>query len=286
MAENVETRRKTPAGERIEMPAPTAWPMALALGVALAIAGMVTVGYVTALGVLLALLAARGWFHEVLPREHHELLPIATHKVEITRSKVSVARLGSSGKHQQVQPVQTFSLLAGLYGGIAGGTAMIVPALLYGLIRYGSIWYAVNLLAAGGFPSWADRPNSFFATFHLKGLLAAAAIHSISAPLVGLLYAALLPIYPKRPILTAGFVVPLFWSAMLWGVLGLVSPVLNERIDWLWFIPSQLAFGLVTGYVVNRYIKVRSPEFQKMSLAERAGLRSDVSHREDSEGGQ
>lgn len=286
MAQNVDIRRKIPAGERIQMPAPTAWPMVLALGVTLALAGMVTVGYVTALGVILALLGARGWFHEVLPREHHELLPIDGHKVEITRSKVAVARLKSSAKHQQVKPVETFSLLAGLYGGIAGGAAMIIPALLYGRIRYGSIWYAVNLLAAGGFPSWADRPASFFAEFHWKGLLAAAVIHSISAPLVGLLYAALLPIYPKRPILTAGFIVPLFWSALLWGVLGLVSPILNKRIDWLWFIPSQLAFGLVTGYVVNRYIKVRSPNFQKMSFAERAGLHSDVTHREDSEGDQ
>ena len=75
---------------------------------------------------------------------------------------------------------------------------------------------------------------------------------------------------------------PLFWSAILWGVLGLVSPVLNERIDWLWFIPSQLAFGFVCGYVVNRSIHLRSPEFQNMSLSERAGLHSDVSYREES----
>ncbi len=284
MAEKLESRHSEIAGERIEMPAPTAWPMALALGIALAVAGMVTEGYVTVIGVVLVLLAARGWFHQVFPHEHHELLAVAPQKVEITRSKHNVARLKSSGRHQQVQPVETFSLIAGLYGGIAGGTAMIVPALLYGLLRYGSIWYAVNLLAAGGFPSWANQPNSFFAQFHPKGLLAAIVIHSVSAPLVGLLYAALLPIYPKRPILTAGFIVPLFWTAMLWGVLGLVSPILNQRIDWLWFIPSQVAFGLVTGYVVNRYIHVRSPEFQNMSFSERAGLHSDTSHREKTGG--
>ena len=232
MPEQVEMRQNAAPGERIEMPAPTAWPMVLALGIALGLAGMVTEGYVTVVGVLIALLAARGWYRQVLPREHHEWIPVQLHKVEITRSKHAVARLQSSGRHQQVEPIASFSLLAGLYGGIAGGTAMIGPALLYGLVRYDSIWYAVNLLAAGGFPSWANQPDSFFAQFHLKGLLAAIAIHSTSAPLVGLLYAALLPIYPKRPILTAGIIVPLFWSAMLWGVLGLVSPVLNQRIDW------------------------------------------------------
>lgn len=285
MPEIVTTRFDTAARERIAVPAPTAWPMALALGVTLSIAGMVTDAWVTVLGVLLAVVSAVGWFRQVLPEERHELLPISAERVQIARSANGVARLGSSS-HQQVQPVETFSLLAGLYGGIAGGTAMIVPALLYGQVRYGSIWYAVNLLAAGGFPSWANQPNSFFAHFYLKGLLAAIAIHSISAPLVGLLYAALLPIYPKRPILTAGFVVPLFWSAMLWGVLGLVSPILNRRIDWWWFIPSQICFGLVTGYVVNRYIHVRSPEFQNLSFAERAGLHSDVSTRGNSQGGE
>lgn len=267
------------------MPAPTAWPMALALGVTLSIAGMVTDGWVTVLGVGLALIAAGGWFRQVLPVDRHELLHVSTERVEISKSKNGVARLGTSS-HQQVQPVETFSLLAGLYGGIAGGTAMIVPALLYGLVRYHSIWYAVNLLAAGGFPSWANQPTSFFAQFHWKGLVAASIIHSVSAPLVGLLYAALLPIYPKRPILTAGFVVPLFWSAMLWGTLGLVSPILNQRIDWWWFVPSQVCFGLVTGYVVNRYIHLRSPEFQKMSFAERAGLHSDVTYRGKSGGGE
>lgn len=283
MPETVTARHDAIPGERIAMPAPTAWPMTLALGVTLSLAGMVTDGWVTVLGVLLAVLAGVGWFRQVLPVERHELLPISPERVEISQSPNGVARLGSSS-HQQVQPVETFSLVAGLYGGIAGGAAMIVPALLYGQVRYGSIWYAVNLLAAGGFPSWAGQPDSFFAHFHLKGLLAAIAIHSVSAPLVGLLYAALLPIYPKRPILAAGFVVPLFWSAMLWGVLGLVSPILNQRINWWWFLPSQICFGLVTGYVVNRYIHVRSPEFQNMSLAERAGLHSDVSFRSRSEG--
>ena len=283
MPEKVETRRSLNPGARIQMPAPTAFPMVLALGVALSIMGMVTYGYVTAVGVLIALFAAHGWFHQVMPEEAHELMPISPEQVVITRSTEGVARIAESG-HQQVQSLESFSFLPGLYGGIAGGIAMIVPAALYGLIKYGSIWYAVNLLAAGGFPSWAGESNSFLAEFHLKGLIAASIIHSVTCLLVGVLYAALLPIFPKRPILTAGIVVPLFWTALLWGVLGLISPILNQRIDWWWFIPSQLAFGLVTGYVVNRFLHVRSPEVQKMSLAQRAGVHSDVSHREKEDG--
>ncbi len=283
MAEEL-VQRLHPPNARVEVPAPTEWPLVLALGIALSIAGMVTSPWVTLVGVVMVLLGARGWFAEVLPQEHHELLHVSPNRVEVTRSSRQVARLGESSAHQQVQPIETFSLLAGLKGGIAGGTAMIVPAVLYGVIRYHSPWYAVNLLAAGGFPSWADQPASFFAAFHWRGIIAATIIHSVTAPLVGLLYAAILPMFPRRPILTAGFVVPLFWTAMLYGVLGLVSPVLNQRIDWWWFLPSQLAFGLVTGYVVNRSVHLRSASFQDASFAERAGLHSDVVTRESSEG--
>ena len=279
MPEFVETRRRTRPGARIEMPAPTHWPIVLALGVVLSIAGMVTEGYVTAVGVILFLFAARGWFREVIPRENFELLPIEEEQVIVSKSKEPVARLPSAG-HQQVKPMRKFTLLPGLYGGLAGGAAMVVPAALYGLIKYGSVWYAVNLLAAGGFPSWGNQPSSFFAEFHMKGLLAGLVIMLVSAPLVGMLYSALLPMYPKRPILTAGIVIPLCWTALLWAVLGLVSPVLNERIDWWWFVPSQLAFGLVAGYVVNRFENVRTPGFAEMSFAQRAGLASDVSYRE------
>jgi hypothetical protein len=267
------------------MPEPTYWPMTLALGITLGVAGMVTSGYVTAIGVIMAVFAIVGWFRDVFPHEKHEYVPVSGVKVEITRSKRQVARLGASASHQQVQTVETFSLIAGIYGGLAGGTAMIVPALLYGLLRYHSIWYPVNLLAAGGFPSWAHQSNAFLAEFHWQGLGAAIIIHTITCPLVGLLYAALLPMSPKHPILKAGFIVPLFWSSLLYGVLGLVSPILDQRIDWAWFIPSQLAFGLVTGWVVNRYIHLRGTDFSNIPFAVRAGLHSDVSHREEEANG-
>ena len=285
MAEDL-VPRSHPVDAKVKMPAPTAWPLVLALGLALTIAAMVTSTWVALIGVVLAILGARGWFLEVLPHEHHELLQVSAQKVEVTRSKHKVARLGNSSAHQQVQPLTGFSLLTGLKGGVAGGIAMIVPALLYGVLRHGSPWYAVNLLAAGGFPSWANQPNSFFTAFHWKGVIAASIIHGVTAPLVGLLYAAVLPIFPKRPIVTAGFVVPLFWTAMLYGVLGLISPVLNQRIDWFWFLPSQLAFGLVTGYVVNRSVHLRSATFRDESFAERAGLHTDVTSREKSGGGK
>jgi hypothetical protein len=164
---------------------------------------------------------------------------------------------------------------SGIKGGIAGGIAMVVPATIFGVMRYHSLWYAVNLLAAGGFVSWAGQSNAFLAQFHLIGLLAALGIHSLTSVLIGLLYGAMLPMFPRRPILTAGFIAPFLWTSILYSALGVISPILNERIDWLWFVISQIAFGLVCGFVVNLQVKVRTPQFQPLPFAVRAGLHSD-----------
>jgi hypothetical protein len=46
--------------------------------------------------------------------------------------------------------------------------------------------------------------------------------------------------------------------------------VLNQRIDWLWFVLSQVAFGIVAGLVVSWQGRVRT--LQHMPFAFRIGL--------------
>ena len=79
-----------------------------------------------------------------------------------------------------------------------------------------------------------------------------------------------LPMLPRRPILLGGFVAPILWSGLLHSILGVVNPVLNHHIDWLWFMASQVSFGVVAGLVV-----VRQPSFptrENVSFALRAGI--------------
>jgi hypothetical protein len=101
--------------------------------------------------------------------------------------------------------------------------------------------------------------------------------------LVGLLYGAMLPMFPRWPILTAGFVAPFLWTGLLHSALGVISPILNDRIDWPWFIASQIAFGLVCGFVVNLQVKVRTPQFRALPFAVRAGIHADLPIVEDQE---
>lgn len=265
------------------LPVPTAWPLVLAVGVTLLITGMVTHWVISLLGVVLMVRSAVGWFTEVLPHEHHAPAKIEQKAVDIYSPRTTHPKLSTDVRHRKVIPVETFSVTAGIKGGIIGGIAMVVPATIFSLIKYHSLWYAANLLAAGGFVSWAGQSDAFLAQFHLMGLLAALGIHALTSVLIGLLYGAMLPMFPRMPILTAGFIAPMLWTTILYSALDIISPILNERIDWPWFVVSQIAFGLVCGFVVNLQVKVRTPQFQSLPFSVRAGLHGDSDDQEDQE---
>jgi hypothetical protein len=266
--------------DAVHLPTPTYWPIVLALGVTLLLASFVTHIAVFYLGLIMTVMAAVGWFREVLPDEQHEAVSVEFEEVRVgsprTLYDTHPERLPTSEMHRKILPVETFQIWSGVKGGIAGGLAMTVPAGIFSVVKYHSFWYAVNLLAAGGFVSWAGASNQFLGAFHWQGLIAATIIHGITSVLVGLLYGAMLPMYPRYPIVTAGFVVPLLFTGLLHSTIGVVSPILNQRIDWFWFVASQIAFGLVCGYVVNLDTKVRTPQFRALPFWQRAGIHSDA----------
>ena len=258
----------------VELPRPTAWPLVLALGVSLIALSMVTSVAFFYLGLALSVAATVGWFLQLFPAEAHEVVRVEVEEIEITTARRLVQRelRPISEAPRAILPIETFRITTGIRGGIAGGIAMIAPATLFSLLKYHSLWYAMNLLAAGGFVSWAGASDAFLSQFHIQGLLAAVAIHGCVSLLVGLLYGAMLPMFPRYPIITAGFMVPFIFTAILYSAIGIVSPILNERIDWFWFVVSQVAFGLVCGYVVNLQARVRTPQFRALPFAVRAGI--------------
>src|SRR5262249_30880599 len=98
--------------------------------------------------------------------------------------------------------------------------------------------------------------------------------HGIVSVLVGLLYAAILPMLPRRHMLWGGVIAPLLWTGLLLAVLGLRNPVLAARVDWSWFIVSQIAFGLVAGVIVSRATPVAT--MQTLPLHVRAGMHASM----------
>src|SRR5271154_2863399 len=77
----------------IEVPAPTAWPFLLAFGVALLFAGLVTSASASCLGALLSVAGSVGWFREVFPHEHEEVVPVLPEHIPLMTTRRVVDRL-------------------------------------------------------------------------------------------------------------------------------------------------------------------------------------------------
>jgi hypothetical protein len=257
----------------IEVPVPTPWPFVTAFGLALLAAGLVTSLAVSVVGAVVILFGAVGWLRDVLPVSKEELVAVAaTPEPILARSTRRVAHLqpGAEG-HRVYIPVAVHPYSAGLFGGVLGGIGMAIIACLYGLIAQGSLWYPVNLLAASALPSLADAGPAELKAFHLSGFVVALFTHGFISLLVGLLYAAILPMMPSRfTAFWGSFLAPVLWTALVASTLGLINPALNAKIAWGWFIASQVAFGLITGFIVAHSKEVETA--QSWPLAARAGV--------------
>ncbi len=262
---------ETFAPREIEVPAPTAWPFLLAFGVALLFTGLVTSTSVSVLGCVLALAGCVGWFREVIPHEHEEVVAVLPEDIRVTTTRRTVDRLPILPDQLRAWlPVRTYPISAGVKGGLAGSIAMAILACAYGVLKAGSIWYPINLLAAVAYRESIRLVPAQLNSFHADAFAIAFVLHGVVSIFVGLLYGAMLPMFPRRPILLGGFIAPALWSGLLYTILGLLNPLLAGRIDWPWFMASQAAFGIVAGLVV-----VRQPSFptrENISFAIRAGI--------------
>jgi MFS family permease len=111
---------------------------------------------------------------------------------------------------------------------------------------------------------------AYLTAFHPALLVVATLIHIVASVLVGLLYGVMLPMFPRRPIILGGFIAPLMWTGLLYTSLGVINPLMDELIDWKWFVASQIGFGIVAGLVVVRQERVRTRQF--LPFAVRAGI--------------
>jgi hypothetical protein len=254
----------------IHLPAPTAWPFLMSLGATLMIGSLVLSPVIGGFGFALFVVSAAGWFREVLPHEKHEDIPVEVEVVQIEPSEASVARIEVSESHRAQLPLRTYPISSGIKGGILGGIAMLIPAEIYSIIRYHSIWYVVNLLGGAGVGEWTNPTPEQITHFRLSAFITANVIQGATTLLVGLLYGALLPVWPEHPMILGGIVAPVLWTGLLHSVLGIVNPYLQQHIDWWSFAASQVLFGLVAGYTVTKLGGIR--RLKQAPLAVRLGV--------------
>src|SRR5215510_4532741 len=264
-----QTGANSGAPREIDVPASTAWPLVLAFGFTLLFAGLLTSLSVTVLGALLSVAGCVGWFREVFPLQHEEPVLVVPEEFRATTSRRVVERLPIAADQVRAWlPVHTYPVSAGVQGGWAGGVAMAVLACAYGLLKAGSIWYPINLLAATVYAQSLKFDSAQLNSFHADSFAIAVILHGIGSTLVGLLYGAMLPMFARRPIVLGGLIAPVLWSGLLYTIMELLNPLLASRINWFWFMASQIAFGVVAGIVVLR--DSPRPTLENVSFALRA----------------
>ena len=268
----------------IEVPAPTAWPFILAFGATLLFAGLVTSMSVSVLGAALALAGCVGWFCAVFPHAQEEAVAVAPEDIRLITDRKVVDRLPVPGDQVRAWlPIRTYPISAGVKGGLAGSIAMAVLACAYGVLKAGSLWYPINLLAAVAYRESLSLGTTQLYSFHPDSFAIAFVLHGLVSILVGLVYGAMLPMLPRRPVVVGGLIAPVLWSGLLYPILGLLNPLLAAHIDWFWFVASQVAFGIVAGLVVVRQQSI--PTRENVSFALRAGIEAPglISPRESGE---
>jgi hypothetical protein len=271
----METKTQPSPNGRIRVPASGGWPLVAAFGLSMMFAGLLTHWMVSALGVACLAAGLVGWFREVLPEEAEVEVALEPAPAPVAPAAAGVRhlRVGEQG-HRGRFPLERHPYSAGLIGGLVGGVAMAVLALLYGIIAQGSLWYPINLLAASASATLSQMGDSELRAFHASGLILALIIHGCGSALVGLLYGIALPMFPRHPILLGGLLAPIFWTGLLHSSLGIINPALQERIQWMWFLAAQFAFGLVAGAVVTR--RERISTLQHVPFAVRAGIEAQM----------
>lgn len=266
----------------IELPEPTGWPIVAAFGLTLLFFGLVTDMVITLVGLVVGLVGAVGWFLDVFPHPKHEYVKVrpVDQQPKPIRTAGRVVQILEEGHvpNRAHIPQEVHPYSVGAYAGLVAGVVMAVMACLFGLFYYHSIWYPVNLLAASGVPELANADQKTLMDFSAAGLIVGAIAHVTLSLMVGLLYAALVPMLPRRrEWIYGGIVAPVLWSLAIYVSLRMISPKMEANINWLWFFICQIAFGLVCGFIVYRSGKIET--MQSWSMPQKLGV--EAQHRDE-----
>ncbi|MCH2135668.1 MAG: hypothetical protein MK101_03685 [Phycisphaerales bacterium] len=256
----------------VELPCPCAGPLIAAFGVTFMFAGIVTTWSVAIVGLSFALAGAVHWWREVLPDPREYEPVIDTHPDAIEARIGQVGRLMAQPTHRARIPLEIHPYSAGVVGGIIGGVAMAVVALIGSLASHGSLWYAVNVLAGTILPSIGDMDQTALSAFHGGALAVGLGIHIVMSLFIGLVYGVIMPLVPRWPLFWAAIIMPAIWCGLTLASLSVINPALEMHIEWGWFIGAQVAFGLACGAWIVKSEKIST--MQNWSYLERLGMDS------------
>ncbi len=250
----------------VEMPQATVWPVVVALGITMLGAGWATNLVLSLVGGGLFILGLGGWISQLLPGRGHLHEPLVDpafrpRPIAGQPGTVDQLRPGVAGYRFQL-PESFHPISAGVKGGVVGGLVMPIPALAYGVLSGHGLWFPINLLAGIVVPGIGGETAAQLEQFQPVALVVAIVIHAMFSVTFGLLFGVVsptLPPMPGGPVIAGGVLMPLLWTGLCHSFMGIVNPLLQQHVDWFWFIVSQAVYGLAMSIVVVRSEKVHVP---------------------------
>jgi uncharacterized membrane protein YagU involved in acid resistance len=250
----------------IEMPRPTAAPMIMALGLVLLGAGVALNLALSVVGAAIFVAGLAFWIGDLLPGRghfHEDRVPPEQRPQAIVATTGAVEQMvaGQPGYRMRL-PLKIHPISAGIKGGLLGGLLMPIPALTWGVLTGHGIWYPINLLSGMVWAGVDSMPIAELEQFRLPLFLLGVVIHGTMSLVLGLLYGVLLPTLPAirgGQIAWGGVLMPLLWTGISYGMMGVVNPILQGNVSWSWFIASQFVFGITAALVVIRSETIAVP---------------------------
>jgi hypothetical protein len=249
----------------VELPAPTVWPFVLGAGIAFLLASLATNLAFALIGGTFLAIGLGGWIAQLTSAHGHVHEPFVEpekrpRRIRGRRGTVAQLQAGMPGYRLQL-PLHIHPISAGIKGGILGGILMPLPAFGYGIISGHGIWFPINLLAGMVLPGVDQMSDAELQQFHLGMLILGIFIHVVFSVVIGLIYGVLMPTLPTPPgpLFWGGVLLPVVWTGVSFGMMGVVNPILQVKVDWPWFALSQFVYGMAAALVVVRSQQIRIP---------------------------
>jgi len=210
----VEAPGATPG--TVNLPAPTAWPIHSCIRHHSTLAGLLTSASVSILGAILAVTGCVGLVPRCPPTEKEETVEVKAEVTVVSTLRREVERLPiAPDLPRALLPLETYPVSAGIKGGWQAAWPWRYSHAFTVFLKQRSIWYPINLLAATASAQSFHFCMTSLNTFHLSSFFPGGRHSSAHLLLVGLLYGAMLPMFPRRPILLGGVIAPILWTGLL-----------------------------------------------------------------------
>lgn len=154
-------------------------------------------------------------------------------------------------------PQYVYPLRSGIIGGLLGGAVMALVAAIAAPVIGHSIWFPLNVAAAGFLPNLQGATMGTLEQFMLDAFIAGLIIHIIVSIVIGLAFTLLLPTLPGPPLVWSVIIGAIMWATAMFLVLPIVNPVMEEYVEPVSFIIGNVAYTVTLGWWITRSEKVR-----------------------------